>query len=190
MTTGLPLTSQKRPATERTLRSDQGHNPLDISEVFREHGAYVWRALRHLGVREADLADVTQDVFIVAHRKLDAFEGRSSLQTWLYGICLRTASDYRRRAYVRREVAVEEVPEIATEPPQSAVVERRQLRARLLALLDALDADKREVVVLYEIEELPMKQVAEVIGVPLQTAYSRLHAARRQLAEALGEEAE
>ena len=190
VTTGLPLTSQKRPATERALRSDQGHDPLDISEVFREHGAYVWRALRHLGVREADLADVTQDVFIVAHRKLDAFEGRSSVQTWLYGICLRTASDYRRRAYVRREIAVEEVPEIATEPPQSAAVERGQLRARLLALLDALDADKREVVVLYEIEELPMKQVAEVIGVPLQTAYSRLHAARRQLAEALGEEAE
>jgi RNA polymerase sigma-70 factor (ECF subfamily) len=143
--------------------------------------------LRHLGVREADIQDVTQDVFIVAHRRLQDFEGRSSIQTWLYGICLRTASDYRRRAYVRREIAVDEVPETATDPGQGAAVERTQLRARLQTLLDGLDAEKREIVVLYEIEELPMKQVAEIVGVPLQTAYSRLHAARRLLARTFAE---
>ncbi len=141
--------------------------------------------MRHFGIREADLPDITQEVFLVAHRKLADFQGRSSIKTWLYGICLRTASDYRRKAYNRREVAVEALPEQAAEPPQPQAVERKQLRQRIQALLDALDDDKREVFVLYEIEELPMKQIAEVVGVPLQTAYSRLHAARRALAKEL-----
>lgn len=185
MGTGLPLTSSELSASERELESDQGRTRLEIAEVFGEHGAYVWRALRHLGIREADLPDITQEVFLVAHRKLAEFEARSSIRTWLYGICLRTSSDYRRKAYNRREVAVGELPEQVAEALQPSEVERGQLRRRLQELLEALDADKREVFVLYEIEELPMKQIAKLVGVPLQTAYSRLHAARRLLAREL-----
>jgi RNA polymerase sigma-70 factor (ECF subfamily) len=161
-----------------------------LREIFDEYSAFVWRALRHLGIREADLADVCQEVFVTVHRKLGDFEGRSSLRTWLYGICLRTASDHRRRAHVRREVLVDEIPASSAPADQPATIERQQLRARLLALLDTLDEDKRNIFVLYEIEELPMREVAEIIGCPLQTAYSRLHAARRELAAFLEGERE
>jgi RNA polymerase sigma-70 factor (ECF subfamily) len=67
---------------------------------------FVWRALRHLGVRRADLPDVCQEVFIVVHRRLPDFDTtKSSLSTWIYGICMRTASQYRRRSPHFREVS-------------------------------------------------------------------------------------
>src|SRR5207302_10408961 len=75
-----------------------------LSEVFRQYAPFVWRALRRLGVPESDVEDVCQEVFVVVHRKLGDFEGRSSLRTWIYGICTRTASDYRRSGRVRREI--------------------------------------------------------------------------------------
>lgn len=159
----------------------------DFGALVREHAPYVWRVLRRLGVREADVEDVSQEVFVVVHRKLGDFEGRSSLRTWIYGICARTASDHRRLAHVRREEATSRPPERAGSAPQLAELEARDRRAMLDAALDALEDDKRAVLVLYEIEEVPMKEVAEAVGCPLQTAYSRLHAARRDLKRAIEE---
>ena len=140
---------------------------------------FVWRALRRLGVPEADVEDVCQEVFVVVHRKLGDFEGRSSLRTWIYGICARTASDYRRSGRVRREVVTDAPPDTAHEGGQHDAVALRQARAKLDRILDTLDDDKRAVFVLYEIEELTMAEVADSLGCPLQTAYSRLHAARK-----------
>ncbi len=150
-----------------------------LAEIFREYAPFVWRALRRLGVREADVEDVCQEVFVVVHRKLGDFEGRSSLRTWIYGICARTASDYRRSGRVRREVVTDAPPEMAAEGGHEDVVALKQARAKLDRILDELDDDKRAVFVLYEIEELSMAQVADSLGCPLQTAYSRLHAARK-----------
>jgi RNA polymerase sigma-70 factor (ECF subfamily) len=157
---------------------------LDTASLFREHAPYVWRALRRLGVREADIEDVCQEVFVVVHRRLRDFEGRSSARTWIYGIAVRTASDYRRRASHVREVVTESPPdELSRDDPHDALA-AREARATLDRLLDQLDDDKRAVFVLYEIEELPMNEVAKAVGCPLQTAYSRLHAARTKMAEA------
>lgn len=150
-----------------------------LAEIFREHAPFVWRGLRRLGVPESDVEDVCQEVFVVVHRKLGDFEGRSSLRTWIYGICVRTASDYRRSGRVRREVVTDTPPDAPHEGAQHDTVALRQARATLDRILDELDDDKRSVFVLYEIEELTMAEVAEAIGCPLQTAYSRLHAARK-----------
>jgi RNA polymerase sigma-70 factor (ECF subfamily) len=145
----------------------------------------VWRVLRRLGVREADVEDQCQEVFVVVHRKLAEFEGRAQLATWIYGICLRVASDYRRRAHVRREEPTADLPEEQHSPPQPKLLERAQARALLDAALAELDEDKRAVFVLYEIEEVPMAEVAQAAGCPLQTAYSRLHAARKKVQASL-----
>src|SRR4051794_34808398 len=75
----------------------------EFREVFDTCAPYAWRTLRRLGVGEADVHDVCQEVFVVVHRRLGDFDGTSSLRTWVYGICLRTASQYRRRARHRRE---------------------------------------------------------------------------------------
>jgi RNA polymerase sigma-70 factor, ECF subfamily len=157
----------------------------DFRRLVEEHARFLFRALRHLGVRESDLDDVCQDLFIVAHRKYRDFRGDSSLRTWLYGIAVRLASEHRRRAYVRREIPTSEPP--LTSAPSNGVeqVEQQELRELFNTILDGLDDDKRAVFVLYEVEELDMKEIAEAVNCPLQTAYSRLHSARRYVAEAV-----
>ena len=170
-------------APEAAARSGGVEHP-DIGQIFNDYASFIWRTLRHLGIAEADIPDVCQEVFLAVHRKLDGFEGRSKLSTWLYGICLRVASDHRRRAYVRRELPVSEPPHRQLDATQHEEYERAQARALLQRILDGLDDDKRAVFVLYEIEGLAMKEIAEIAGCPLQTAYSRLHAARRHVLEA------
>ncbi len=152
-----------------------------VRQVFDEHARYIWRALRHLGIPEADVADVCQEVFLTVHRRLPSFEGRSSLRTWLYGICIRVASEHRRRPYVRNERPASQPPSDPSEPAAPDPEQALSRRATLEHLLGVLDDDKRRVVVLYEIEGFSMREVAEIVACPLQTAYSRLHAAREQM---------
>ncbi len=157
-----------------------------FAEVYRDYAAYAWRVLRRLGVREADVEDVCQELFLVVHRKLPKFAHRSTLRTWLYSIAIRCASDHRRRAHVKREQPTRAFDDRAPiDPPQPASLAHREARAVLDQILDALDQPKRAVFVLYELEELSMAEVAEAVGCPLQTAYSRLHAARAEFEAAV-----
>lgn len=171
--------SRERMAVEGVLPAHQTDEAF--AQAFHEHVNYVWRVLRRLGVSESDVEDVCQEVFIVVHRRLGDFEGRSKLRTWIYGICVKTASDYRRRAFRRREIVTEIPPDHGVEPRQIRKVEEREVRALLDSLLDELDETKRAVFVLFKIEELPMDEVAEAVGCPLKTAYSRFYAARKEL---------
>jgi RNA polymerase sigma-70 factor (ECF subfamily) len=152
-----------------------------FATIYDDHVKFVWRVLGRLGVARPDLEDVCQEVFIVVHRRLGEFEGRSTLRTWIYGIALRCASDYRRRN-VRRPSS--SVPDIAVEGSQLEDLDARDARATLDRLLELLDPDKREVFVLFELEELAMAEVVAIVGCPLQTGYSRLHAARAIVAAA------
>jgi len=139
--------------------------------------AFLWRATLALGVPAADAEDLCQEVMLVVHRRLGAFDGRS-LRAWLYSICLRVTSDYRRSARVRREKPTDTLPERAVEPTQPAEVDARRAEEKLLRALDALDDDKRAAFVLFEIEQLTLREVSEAVGAPLQTVHSRLQAAR------------
>jgi len=159
---------------------------LDFAQVFAESSPFVWRVLGRLGVARADVADVVQEVFITVLRRLDDYDGRAPLRAWIYGICTRTAADYRKRAHRRHEL-VAEVPEIAEPAAQPRELELARARARLHGVLAELDAGKREVFVLYELEELPMGEVAKIVDCPLQTAYSRLHAARKAVTVAFSD---
>ena len=166
------------------LKQSEPATVTDFTTVFSEYAPFVLRVLRHLGVPTADLQDQAQEAFVAVFRALPSFAGRSSLRTWVYGICVHVASNYRRRAYVRRERSVSEPPEQVQAADQDEAFERSQGWPALRRLLDTLDAEKREVFVLYELEELSMREVAEACGCPLQTAYSRLHAARDLLRDA------
>lgn len=154
---------------------------VTFNELFTTYNPFVWRTLRRLGVPASDAEDVCQEVFVAVHRKLESFEGRSSVRTWLYGICVHAASNHRRRGHVRREVLSEAPPDQTTAPDQQERLERQQALDLLDDLLNELDHDRRAVFVLYEIEQLSMSEIASAVGCPLQTAYSRLHAARKQL---------
>ena len=126
-----------------------------------------------------DAEDMVQETYVRAWRAYDGFEGRSQLRTWLSAIAVRVASDYRSRAYRRREQATDEVPDAGAQASQQDDLMDQERRALLDRLMAELKPEQREVVVLYEFAELPMQEVADALGCPLQTAYSRLHAARK-----------
>jgi len=157
---------------------------LDFSTVFRQQLPHVWRVLRCLGVPNSDLDDVCQEVFLVVLRKLDGFEGRSQLSTWIHSICFRVWSDYRKRAYRRYENPTERLPETICGPQQHREAESSQAIQAMADFLEGLDDEKRTVFVLYDVEQLTMNEVVEIVGCPLQTGYSRLRAARAHMRDA------
>jgi len=157
---------------------------LSAREVAEQGARFVPQVLRYLGVPEASVLDAAQDVFVVALRRLHDFEGRSALKTWLYGICVRVAHGYRRKSRACREALVDVLPEMTVPAAQEDEVQRTEWRRQLTVLLDQLDEPQRDVFVLYEIQRLSMKDVAEALGCPLQTAYSRHKAARTRVIEA------
>jgi RNA polymerase sigma-70 factor (ECF subfamily) len=177
---------------EPTLSRAQIEPELEVPpfpEIFRAHAPYALRLLARLGVPRADVPDACQDVFLTVHRRLLDFDpARGSLRNWIYGICVRTAADQRRKRRVRNEQCEEFVAETSVPAPQHQELERRSARARLEQVLQDLDQGKRAVFVLYEFEGLSMKEIANVLGCPLQTAYSRLHAARAAVFSAFGAE--
>lgn len=155
--------------------------PQTFRDVYLAHFEFVWGTLRRLGVREQDAQDLTQKVFIVVYRKLDSFENRSNLRTWLFRVCLNTASDYRRSAPVRREVATEPA-ELASlsgfqDDAHEASEEQRKVTIAE-SILNKLPEPQRVVFVLFELEELSGSEIAELLGISLGTVRSRLRLAR------------
>jgi RNA polymerase sigma-70 factor (ECF subfamily) len=154
---------------------------LTFARVFSDHADYVLGLLRRLGVSERDVQDVAQEVFMVIHAQLPRFEGRSSVKTWVCGIALRRAADYRRKAHRRRESALQPGDLPSSAALAESAIEQRQSLARVEHALAQLPDKQLQVFVLYELEELPMADVAKAVGCPRFTAYTRLRAARRAL---------
>ncbi len=154
-----------------------------FESVYRQQFAGVWRVLRRMGVRPAQLDDATQDVFLVVHRRLREYEERGSPRSWLYAIALRVASDYRRRSTRRHTEPLHDVVDPAPSPARQS--ERRESVRLLHELLSQLDEEKRTVFVLVELEQLSAPEIAEVLDVNLNTVYSRLRAARKLFESAL-----
>lgn len=157
----------------------QSAPPPSFEQVYESHFEFVWRTLRRLGVPDAALDDIVQDVFIVVYRRLQNFRGESSLKTWLFGILLRVLATHRRTAQRRATEPLGDREPLSHAPSPAAQVERAQARALLMQLLDALDEDRRIIFVSVEIEQMSCPDVAEALGVNLNTVYSRLRAARR-----------
>jgi RNA polymerase sigma-70 factor (ECF subfamily) len=151
-------------------------------DLYEEHMPFVWNVVRRLGVPESAVEDVVQEVFLVVHKKLGDFEGRSSMRTWLFGIALRVVRRYRRTQRSRGMTEASDVDSFVdpagSTPHQSA--ERGQMIDVLYRLLDELEDDKREVLVLSELEQMTAPEIAEVTGANLNTVYWRLRTARQE----------
>jgi RNA polymerase sigma-70 factor (ECF subfamily) len=153
---------------------------MDFASIYEENFDFVWRSLRRLGVQESNMDDAAQDVFVVVHRRLADFGGRSSVRTWLFGIALRVAGDHRRR--LRRKgglalLAEENVADLSRPGPFDTTA-RAEAVAVLDRVLDDMDEEKRAVFVLAELEEMTAPEIAEALEVNVNTVYSRLRAAR------------
>ncbi len=124
-------------------------------KIFDDHARFIWRSLLGLGVAEADVPDASQQVFVVLHDRLGDLAKGCPLRTFVYGICLRVASDFRRRAHRRRERLCAESPERSTETTPEGLAADREALAALETALDRLPPPQREVFVLYENRRAP-----------------------------------
>lgn len=158
-----------------------------VAEIYAEFGTFVWRNLRRLGIPETHIEDAVQDVFLVIHRRLPEFEGRSSLRTWIFGIVMRVAAREREhlRSHAQRFApvpgdALETLVPATGKDPFDRLVQQRA--ADLIELvLGELEEDKRNMLVMVELEEIPVVEVAEVLEINVNSAYTRLRLARREL---------
>jgi RNA polymerase sigma-70 factor (ECF subfamily) len=160
---------------------------MNLEQIYERHADFVWRTLRRLGVPEAEARDATHDVFLIVHAELGRFEGRSSLSTWLFAICRSVARDFRRRARRGAQQATDSelTDEIDLRADVGRAVEHQQQLAELERILSKLSIEQRNVFILFELERLTGEELAEALGIPLGTVYSRLQLARKAFREEL-----
>lgn len=166
--------------TAPTQRFERDVEVLAFDEVYTAHVAYVWRVLRTFGVLESQIEDAVQDVFVVVHRRLPEWEGRAQITTWLFAIARRVASAYRRKGAGAQRTQTLETLEKEPEGPTDtfAAMSRAQAAATVVSILESMDEDKRIVFALVELEQLSVPEVARMLDINLNTAYSRLRLAR------------
>ena len=158
---------------------------LDFDAVYQEHFRFVWSTLLRLGVPRDAVEDACQETFLVVHRRLADFEGRGSPRAWLFGIARRVAYRVRRsHDRTRRKISALRGERRLAVSLEDAMAEH-QLSAQLLDALDALDDDKREALTLHVFEEMSGPEVAGLLGLNVDTAYSRIKAGRRALKRVL-----
>jgi RNA polymerase sigma-70 factor (ECF subfamily) len=172
---------------ERQPQPPEAERPAEpearFTQLYEENFDFVWRSVRMLGLPPDSADDAAQDVFVVAHRRLSDFEGRSGARTWLFAIALRVVSDFRRsrrRKLRLLERAMTMEPEPANTPYEAAVGTER--RDALLTALDGLPDEQRAVFVLADVEEMSAPEIATALEVNLNTVYSRLRSARKTMA--------
>lgn len=158
----------------------------DFPSLFREHFRFVCLTLRGLGVRDNDIEDLAQEVFVVVHRKLDSEDPPQVIKAWLFGICFRTASSHRRMAWLRRHVHHESDDELPhSDPLPDDLIAMAQNRELVLAALDAIELPRRAVFMMHDLDEFPASQIAATLSVPVNTVYSRLRLAREEFRKAV-----
>ena len=172
----------------RIVREAPASAPLSMTEgvtfdrVYVEHFQHVSRWARALGGMEADLDDITQEVFLVVRRKLSSYVG-PSMQAWLYGITRRTVSDYRRRAFFRRLfTGVNRSLESSPQVERTSGVDpfaRLEAQQAIGVILKKMSIVRRSAFILFEIEGYSGEEIAELEQIPVATVYTRLHHARR-----------
>lgn len=151
-----------------------------FDELYDANVAFVWRVLSAMGLRDSVLEDAVQDTFVVVHRRLGEFEGRSSVQTWLFAIARRVASTHRRKVATDRTRHEVLGDEHAGATDTFASISRAEAAATVARILDGIDEDKRLVFVLVELEQLSVPEVATMLEINVNTAYSRLRLARAE----------
>lgn len=162
-----------------------------FESIYERYFEFVWSSTRRLGVDAAALDDVVQEVFVVIHGRLHTLQKPESLRSWIYGIVRRTVSDHHRARRTREAPGVAHALE-AQQPllrtPADLAEQSDQVKL-LFELLEGIDWPKREVFILAELEEMTAPEIAGALGIPLNTAYSRLRAARQAFEAALARRA-
>ena len=172
-------------AAPAVARKASAPKPADFAAAYDSEFEGVWLYLRRLGVSAADVEDAVHDVFVVAHRRYETYDPSRPLRPWLLGIAFRVAAQWRRQR--RHEVGMDEPARDvadANEGPEDAF-ESQEVKSRLYHALGQIDLQQRAVVVMHDLHGIAVPQIADELGVPLNTVYSRLRLGRAKVAAVL-----
>jgi RNA polymerase sigma-70 factor (ECF subfamily) len=152
-------------------------------EAFMRELDYVHRTLRRLGSAPSEMDDLTQEVFLALRKSWTAYDPERPLRPYLFGIAFRIAAAHHRKS--RREVAYEIVEVRDTAPGPDDALQTKQARALVLAALEQIPLPRRAVLLMHDLDEVPVEEVASALGIPKFTVYSRLRKARREMETAV-----
>jgi len=172
------------PAARRDENSEVSPSDDQLREVFAQHGDFVWRSLRRLGVQEADADDALQEVFLVVYRRISEYQDRGLIRAWLFTIARQVASHYHRGA-ARTEHRHRALVVDATSPDLEELVARREAEQVVRSFLEELDEPQRLVFFLSDVEGMSAPEIAAALGANLNTVYGRLRLARKRFERAV-----
>jgi RNA polymerase sigma-70 factor (ECF subfamily) len=186
MISALPVSPPTVASAVSPVSSESSGDALPGFEaLYEEHVAFAWRTARRMGVPPSSVEDVVQDVFLVLHRRLHEYDGRTPVRAWLLGIVARVVADHRRtfRRKQSRWLAqededwVEQVASPRLAPSEGA--EQAEALRLVVTLLEELEPGRREVLALFQIEQMTVPEIAATVGLNVNTAYARLRAGRQ-----------
>lgn len=160
----------------------------EFRSLFREHFGYVWKSLRRLGVSVADAEDLAQEVFVAVHRHRAERDPARPIRPWLFGFAFRVALGHKRQKRVTGEVPTSQSDLDARHDSDRDVgraMNARDAHRVVQRGLEDLSDDHRAVFVLHELDEQSAPDIADALGVPLNTVYSRLRVARERFRAAV-----
>jgi RNA polymerase sigma-70 factor (ECF subfamily) len=152
-------------------------------DAFQRELDYVYRTLRRLGTAPSEVDDLAQEVFLALHGCWAAYDPTRPLRPYLFGIAFRISAAHHRKR--NREVTFEVIEVSDTGPSPDDAVASKQARALVLAALERIPLPRRAVLVMHDIDDVPVEDVAAALGIPRFTVYSRLRKARRELEAAV-----
>jgi RNA polymerase sigma-70 factor (ECF subfamily) len=158
--------------------------PIDVGELFKEHVEFLLRVVERLTGHGDHVEDLVQDAFVVAYRRRDELRAGPDVRGWLYRVVSHRAMHHRRSMWRRFRLA----RSVAAEPTDASdraedIVQQRERGAQIRNVVLTLPFHQREVFVLFELEELDGRTIAQLLNIPEGTVASRLHAARRAFRE-------
>lgn len=158
----------------------------DFESIYATYFDFAWRCLRSLGVAPASLDDAAQEVFMVVLRRQTELRAVFNVRSWLYTIVRNVASNQRRRQKRRSTEALSSHPDLPSHAPNPhRHAESQELASFADAFLAELDESKQHLFVLAMLEEISVPEVAAMLEIPINTAYSRLRTVRLEFQRAL-----
>jgi RNA polymerase sigma-70 factor, ECF subfamily len=154
-----------------------------VLEAYQQEISYVFHVLRWLGARPLEIEDLAQEVFIALRRAWPHYDTSRPLRPYLFGVAFRVVSMQRRKR--KHEVAFASLEIRDGGPDPDEALQAKQARATVLRALEKIPLRRRAVLVMHDLEEVPMAEVAATLSIPLFTAYSRLRKARKELESAI-----
>ena len=179
----VPKSEALRPSVEAPKEASL--LSTELQAIYRAEFHYVFHTLRRLGVRDKELEDVTHDVMLTVHRRLPDYDRSRPLRPWLFGIAYRIATDHKRLARHSREVTGPSMEPADTRRIPDEQLEEEQTRRLVLQALEVIELDRRAILIMHDLDGHRMPEISDELGIPLNTAYSRLRQARKEFEQAI-----